>query len=165
MWNRYERWFDLDTQLWQEGWRGSGGRLRGVTPSVRTHSSKSTPFSSCTRAHVHTSTHRHMHMHRQHTYFKHRCTYCYKRFALNLSLSLCCLTHRYTQKKKILSCLSHYCLFTHSRVLCFSTFKWFWSSEQKQRSSLASCLLHLSTEHWVTLLRTWGLLSNHSKYC
>lgn len=100
MWNRYERWFDLDTQLWQEGWRGSGGRLRGVTPSVRTHSSKSTPFSSCTRAHVHTSTHRHMHMHRQHTYFKHRCTYCYKRFALNLSLSLCCLTHRYTQKKK-----------------------------------------------------------------
>lgn len=59
VWSRYERWFDLDIQPWQEGWRRSGGRLRGVTPSVRTHLSKSL-FPS---AHAYTPM--------QHTYGKH----------------------------------------------------------------------------------------------
>lgn len=56
VWNRYERLFDLDIQPWQEGWRGSGGRLRGVTPSVRTHSSKSLSFllHTCSCTHTHT---------------------------------------------------------------------------------------------------------------
>lgn len=57
VWSRYERWFDLNIQPWQEGWIGSGGRLWGVTPSVRTHSSKSLPFLLHTHTHMHTHAH------------------------------------------------------------------------------------------------------------
>ncbi len=94
MWNRYERWFDLDIQPWQEGWRGSGGRLRGVTPSVRTHSSKSLPF----LLHTRTCTHTRMHARTCSTHtFRAEMHHCYKRFALNLSsLSLTC-AHRNTR--------------------------------------------------------------------
>ena len=56
-WSWKERWFDLNIQPWHKcrGW--GGGRLRGVKPYVRTHSSKSPPTHTDTDPHTHTHVH------------------------------------------------------------------------------------------------------------
>lgn len=131
MWNRYERWFDLDIQPWQEGWRGSGGRLRGVTPSVRTHSSKSLPFLLCTHtcAHAHTrSCNTHTVKTQMHMLFQEICSRSLFTFSF--------LSHTHTHTH--LFYVFQYHILLLSMLPSFLIFKWFRSSKEKHRGSLAS---------------------------